>query len=72
MKKTIGVVLAVALASMLAGCMEDDVPAVSDPAKPVVNGQAMTGQTFLEKYCSNKSENETCAAVQKAMSKSSH
>jgi hypothetical protein len=48
------------------GC-SDSVPHVADPHNIVVDGQSMTQQSFLMKFCSGKKDNETCLRVGQAM-----
>ena len=64
MKKLMFASLAVAAA--LAGC-SDPVPKVADPKNIVVNGETMTQQAFLEKYCTGQTLHETCVKVSQAM-----
>lgn len=61
------VIAAVLVALILAACGDDGVPAVADPHKVVVDGKPMTQSEFLNRYCVNKPQNDTCAAVGKAM-----
>lgn len=44
----------------------DGVPNVVDPHNIVVNGQKMTQDAFIEKYCPGKETNETCNKVKLA------
>lgn len=55
-----------AVLAVLAGC-SDPVPKVDDPRNIVVDGQAMTAMAFVEKYCADKAEHETCLKVRRAM-----
>lgn len=57
------------LACVLAACAPeaDPVPQVADPRNIVVDGQAMTAQAFVEKYCADKTGHETCVKVRRAM-----
>jgi len=54
----------------LAGC-GDGVPKIDDPAKPVVDGKAMTTNDFIGKYCIGKRDNPTCIKVVAAYHKES-
>jgi hypothetical protein len=55
------------LAVVVVGCSPDPVPTVDDPRNIVVDGQSMTPQAFVEKYCSDKAGHETCIKVRRAM-----
>ncbi len=52
--------------AVLAGC-SDPVPKVDDPRNIVVDGQAMTQMAFVQKYCADKADHETCLKVRRAM-----
>lgn len=43
----------------------DGVPAVQDPRNIVVDGNKLTAQEFLARYCANKVGHPTCEAVRK-------
>ena len=49
-----------------AGC-SDPVPSVNNPHNIIINGESMTQQAFLEKYCAGKTQHETCNKVYRAM-----
>jgi hypothetical protein len=51
---------------LLTACSEG-VPNVDDPHKILINGENITQKNFLDKYCVEKSKNETCLKVQQAM-----
>lgn len=57
-----------AIAVLLVGCAPepDPVPPVDDPRNIVVDGQSMTAQAFVEKYCTDKTGHETCVKVRRA------
>ncbi|SEO49833.1 hypothetical protein SAMN05216404_12810 [Nitrosospira multiformis] len=42
---------------------EREVPHVDDPNNIVVNGERMSQDAFLEKYCIGKEKNPTCSKV---------
>lgn len=48
---------------------DQGVPKVEDLNNVEVNGQQMTQQTFLDKYCAGKIAEETCMKVTDAMMK---
>jgi hypothetical protein len=58
----------VAIAAALAGC-SDPVPAVPDPVPKQIaaGGETLTQQQFVEKYCAEQTNNETCVKVRRAM-----
>ena len=53
---------------ILTACSQDEVPSVEDPHHIMMDGNKITQQEFLKKYCVSKPENETCAKVRNAMS----
>ena len=63
MKKMI---LAGFAATLIVGC-SDPVPPVEDPKNIVVGGQPMTQRAFVDKYCTDKTDHETCVKVRRAM-----
>jgi hypothetical protein len=67
MNKIISAAL-LAVATALSGC-SNPVPSVPDPVplRITVDGQTLTQQQFLEKYCAGQSVNETCVRVSRAM-----
>lgn len=64
MKKIAAIVL-VAFGTALSGC-GSSVPKVDDPHNIVVDGKPMTQGEFVEKYCSGKTDEETCVKVRRA------
>lgn len=57
------------VATLLVGCApeKDPVPQVADPRNIVVDGQPMTAQAFVERYCADKTGHETCVKVRRSM-----
>lgn len=60
--------LSAVLLCMLAAC-SDQVPHITDPHKPVVDGETMSPKAFLERYCAQAPAHTTCVAVKTAMSR---
>ena len=51
---------------LLAAC-RNDVPKVDDPHKIVVDGSPISQKDFMNRYCTGKTNNQTCYAVSKAL-----
>jgi hypothetical protein len=60
-------ILAFAAICLVAGCSSKSIPDVPDPHNIVVDGNKMTQQLFVEKYCADQTDNETCVKVRRAM-----
>ena len=65
MKKSL--LLSVLPVVVLAAC-GDGVPKVDDPHKIVVDGNPISQKDFMNRYCTGKTNNQTCYAVSKALS----
>ncbi len=72
MRKPVGYlkcIVAACLSLALLNASAAGVPAVKDPHHPAdADGRPMKGIDFVQKYCSGKPLNETCANVRRAVS----
>jgi hypothetical protein len=59
-----------ALVAFLSAC-GDGVQRIDDPAQPIVDGKAINGTEFMQKYCKGKVGNETCEKVRIATAQKS-
>jgi len=60
------IILAGLVSALAVGCGKQ-IPSVDDPNNIVVAGESMTQQAFVEKYCNDQTQHETCVKVRRAM-----
>lgn len=65
---TIRISVVASVALLLTAC-SDRVPPVEDPVPKqiVVGNETFTQQQFIDKYCNDKTQDETCLKVRRAM-----
>jgi hypothetical protein len=60
------IILSILTGLILVAC-GDSVPKVMDPENIVVDGKSMTQREFVDQYCREQTDNESCVLVRRAM-----